>query len=147
MVLFPFSNHQFFNRIIQVLFDAVLASSREAEDPLEAALKRYLKKEILDTVENFQVLEFIPFNSDIKRSEATLQDNAGKVFKVTKGAPSVILRMLSDAPDIVKEIDEAIDEFAHRGYRTLAVARADMEEGENNQQYLRQNSSWTLKKL
>jgi len=49
----------------------------------------------------------------------------GKTFKVTKGAPQVILGLSANAATVKPEMDRAVDGFAQRGFRSLGVARAD----------------------
>ena len=48
----------------------------------------------------------------------------GKEFKVSKGAPQVILAMAANAGAIKSTVEEAINGFAARGFRSLGVARA-----------------------
>lgn len=59
-----------------------------------------------------------------KRTEGTFQDH-GKTFKVTKGAPQVILQLCHLDKKIRTQAQKAVDELAAKGYRTLGVARAD----------------------
>ena len=47
------------------------------------------------------------------------------MFKVTKGAPQVILAMAANAAQVKPAVDKAVSEFAARGFRSLGVARAD----------------------
>ncbi len=44
---------------------------------------------------------------------------------MTKGAPQVIVALLGDADRVRPLVDEAVNEFAQRGFRSLGVARAD----------------------
>jgi H+-transporting ATPase len=60
-----------------------------------------------------------------KRTEATVQDKDGKTFKVTKGAPQVILALSANAGQVKSAVDKAVNEFAARGFRSLGVARAE----------------------
>ncbi|MBU4357020.1 MAG: HAD-IC family P-type ATPase, partial [Proteobacteria bacterium] len=57
----------------------------------------------------------------------------GKEFRVTKGAPQVILELSANAEQVQPAVDKAVDEFAARGFRSLGVARA---EGEGPWQFL-----------
>jgi H+-transporting ATPase len=56
----------------------------------------------------------------------------GKEFKVTKGAPQVILALVDDA-GVKDAVDKAVDEFAARGFRSLGVAKA---EGDGKWQFI-----------
>src|SRR6202044_2436834 len=49
----------------------------------------------------------------------------GKQFKVTKGAPQVILALAANAEQVKSAVETAVNEFAARGFRSLGVARAD----------------------
>ncbi len=73
----------------------------------------------------YNMLHFTPFDPVHKRTEATIQGADGSTFKVTKGAPQVILAMAANAAAIKPAFDKAVDDFAKRGYRALGVARAD----------------------
>ncbi|MFZ0889286.1 MAG: HAD-IC family P-type ATPase, partial [Candidatus Binataceae bacterium] len=57
----------------------------------------------------------------------------GKEFKVTKGAPQVILELSANARQVKSAVDKAVNEFAARGFRSLGVART---EGEGQWQFL-----------
>ena len=69
------------------------------------------------------VVHFVPFDPVHKRSEATVRDARGE-FKVTKGAPQVIMALCGDLGSARPQVDAAIDTFAARGYRSLGVARS-----------------------
>ena len=60
-----------------------------------------------------------------KRTEATVKGADGKTFKVTKGAPQVILALSANAAQVKAAVDKAVNEFAARGFRSLGVARAE----------------------
>ncbi len=81
----------------------------------------------------FQAIHFLPFDPVHKRTEATVQGADGKQFKVTKGAPQVILALSANAVEVKSAVDKAVDAFAARGFRALGVARAD---GDNRWQFL-----------
>jgi H+-transporting ATPase len=68
-----------------------------------------------------------------KRTEATVKGTDGTAFKVTKGAPQVILALLANAEQVTPAVEQAVNEFAARGFRSLGVARA---EGEGPWQFL-----------
>ena len=71
------------------------------------------------------MVHFKPFDPVHKRTEATVKTKDGKTFKVTKGAPQVILELSSNAGEIKSAVDKAVNEFAARGFRSLGVARAE----------------------
>ncbi len=86
-----------------------------------------------EALKGFQTLHFQPFDPVHKRTEALVKDAAGKQFKVTKGAPQVILALCANAELVKSVVEKAINAFAARGFRSLGVARA---EGEGPWQFL-----------
>jgi len=83
-------------------------------------------------LKSYQLIHFQPFDPVHKRTEATLRQDRHD-FKVTKGAPQVILALAPNAAEIQSQVDKAVDEFAARGFRSLGVARA---EGKDQWQFL-----------
>jgi H+-transporting ATPase len=77
-------------------------------------------------------VNFVPFDPINKRTEAEVKDPEGKSFKVTKGAPQVILEICHPEATVMKNALAKVQELASQGYRTLGVARAD---GNNNWQF------------
>lgn len=73
----------------------------------------------------------MPFDPVAKRTEATVQEkNGGKaIFRVTKGAPQVILGLTANYEELSEEVEMKIKEYAERGLRSLAVARSLLPEG------------------
>jgi len=72
-----------------------------------------------------KVVHFQPFDPVSKRTETTLSDEQGATFKVSKGAPQVILALLADPSGVKTTLDQAVQGFAARGFRSLGVARTD----------------------
>ncbi|MGA3398938.1 MAG: HAD-IC family P-type ATPase, partial [Acetobacteraceae bacterium] len=81
----------------------------------------------------YKVGHFQPFDPVHKRTEAAVSGPDGKAFKVTKGAPQVILALSANADAVKPAVDKAVNEFAVRGFRSLGVARA---EGDGKWQFL-----------
>lgn len=108
----------------QVFLSAALASRSEDQDSIDRAVLSGLTDRGL--LGNYQVVHFQPFDPVHKRTEATVQHD-GKSLRVTKGAPQVILSLCVDAPDFQRQVEDAIGEFAARGFRALGVARTDGE--------------------
>jgi H+-transporting ATPase len=109
----------------QVILYAALASRAEDKDTIDMAVISGLKDG--QSIKNYQVTHFQPFDPVHKRTEATVKGADGKEFKVTKGAPQVIVQLSADAEQVGPDVEKAIDEFAGRGYRSLGVARTDQE--------------------
>jgi len=80
------------------------------------------RNNLLKVLSKYEMLDHIPFNPNDKRTESTIKGPDG-VFKVSKGAPHVILHMAHNSDDIHDKVTEVVDGFAQRGVRCLSVAR------------------------
>jgi len=107
----------------QVILDAALASRADNNDTIDLAVIGGVKNK--DELQSYQVVHFQPFDPVHKRTEANVKAADGKQFKVTKGAPQVILELSANAGQLKPEVEKAVNEFAARGFRSLGVARAD----------------------
>ena len=114
-----------------VILSAALASRAENKDAIDLAVLGGLAND--QALQGYQVLHFQPFDPVHKRTEATVKDADGREFKVTKGAPQVILELATAAGEVKPAVEQAVNEFAARGFRSLGVARA---EGEGPWQFL-----------
>ncbi len=116
-----------------VLVYASLASREEDNDPIDTAI--ITKTKSLDSptekIKAFTIADFKPFDPVIKRSEATIVSKNNVKFKISKGAPQVILALLSENEKtrIAELINKQVDDLAEQGYRTLGTARTN-EKGE-----------------
>jgi H+-transporting ATPase len=107
----------------QIILAGALASRAENDDTIDLAVLGGLKDK--EALKPFNVTHFMPFDPVHKRTEATVKAADGTTFKVTKGAPQVILKLSANAATITENVDEAVNDFAARGFRALGVARAD----------------------
>ncbi|MEZ6131420.1 MAG: plasma-membrane proton-efflux P-type ATPase [Planctomycetaceae bacterium] len=116
----------------EILETARLASRAEDQD----AIDRAVLTSRLDTgaakeqphpagTTTYQLVHFQPFDPVHKRTESTMSSADGSEFKASKGAPQVILALISNAESIRPQVDEAIARFAARGFRSLGVARTN----------------------
>jgi H+-transporting ATPase len=107
----------------EVILDGALASRADNGDIIDLAVLGGVG----DTaaLKSHQILHFTPFDPVHKRTEAQVKDGNGKAFKVTKGAPQVILALAGGAGEARLAVEKAIDDFAVRGFRSLGVARAE----------------------
>jgi len=107
----------------QVILNAALASRADNKDTIDLAVLGGLEND--QALTGYQVVHFQPFDPVHKRTEATVKGTDGKDFKVTKGAPQVILELSANAGQVKPAVEKAVNEFAARGFRSLGVARAD----------------------
>lgn len=102
---------------------AALASRSDNKDPIDrAVLDGLAERQDLD---RYQLLHFQPFDPVHKRTEATIRRGDGQEFRVTKGAPQVILALSCNRAKVSGIVELAISGFAARGFRSLGVARTD----------------------
>ncbi len=106
-----------------VIFDAALASREENEDPIDMAILAGVKNK--KDLKKYQIQHFMPFDPVHKRTEALVMAPDGETFKVTKGAPQVIMSLTKLEGEEKEKAERAIEKFAKRGYRSLGVARSD----------------------
>jgi H+-transporting ATPase len=104
-----------------VILAGALTSSAANNDTIDLAVIAGMTD--TDALRTYKVGHFMPFDPVHKRTEATVTGPDGKLFKVTKGAPQVILALTRDADRA--EADKAVQAFAERGFRALGVARAE----------------------
>jgi len=105
---------------------AALASRAENQDAIDLAVLAEAGDGALD---GYRQQKFIPFDPVAKRTEGYVRDPDGKLFRVAKGAPQVILDMAGPDTDVRRRAEQAVNDFATRGFRTLGVARTDPDGG------------------
>jgi H+-transporting ATPase len=108
----------------EIIFYAALCSKREEgnQDAIDLCITQAIPKEDRARLHAFKELDFMPFNPTDKRTEATVQAPDQSVFKVTKGAPQYILRMAHNKDALKGRVDQAVQELADRGFRSLGLA-------------------------
>jgi len=102
-----------------VILYGTLASQESNNDPIDMAFINKAK-EININKNDYKILEFKPFDPSTRRTEAKVLYK-DKIFYVSKGAVNIIFNDLCKI-NIPKEVLKIVDDFASRGYRTLAVA-------------------------
>ena len=107
----------------EVIVSAAFASRAEDQDTIDLAVLSGVKDD--SGLKNYRVTHFQPFDPVHKRTEAAITGPGGKTFKVTKGAPQVILELAANAKEIGRAVEKAVNAFAARGFRSLGVARTD----------------------
>jgi H+-transporting ATPase len=107
----------------QVILAGALASRADNNDTIDLAVLAGVKDK--DSLAAYEIGHFQPFDPVHKRTEATVKTKDGLTFMVTKGAPQVILDLVTDTAQVRPAVEQAVGEFAVRGFRALGVARAD----------------------
>ncbi len=106
-----------------LILTAALASEIENPDAIdEAILQKISDKKGLTA---FRQENFVPFDPIKKRTEAQIKSPEGLSFKVSKGAPQVVLDLCNPDQTLRQQAEKVVNEFAVKGYRALGVARTD----------------------
>ncbi|GFR41408.1 hypothetical protein Agub_g2091 [Astrephomene gubernaculifera] len=96
------------------------------EPPRDALDTLVLGSADLSALNDYQQLEYMPFDARFKRTESTIKAPDGRVFKVTKGAPHVILALLPRTDyAIIQAVEAHVRALGQRGIRALAVAKSE----------------------
>jgi H+-transporting ATPase len=107
----------------QVILAGAMASRSDDADTIDLAVLAGLTDK--SALQSYQTTAFMPFDPVQKRTEASITAAGGVTFKVTKGAPQVILALLTNAAEVKAAAVKAVDAFAAQGYRALGVAWSD----------------------
>jgi len=107
----------------EVILSAALASRAEDQDTIDLAVLAGVKHS--EKLKPYQVTHFQPFDPVHKRTEATVKAQGQRDFKVTKGAPQVILALDTNPARIQSKVEQAVNDFAASGFRSLGVARTN----------------------
>ncbi len=116
----------------EVLLAAALASREGDRDAIDEAILQGLEDR--SRLAHCRQTRFVPFDPVRKRTEATIADDKGRVFHVSKGAPQVIMKLAQLEGPERERARQVVDQFAEEGYRALAVARR--EDGEDRWRFL-----------
>ena len=115
----PFSG----NQKEDVLRIASLTSRTEGMDLIDVAIIDYAKKSGVN-FDDYKQVSYTPFDPSVKRTEATIE-NGGKQFRSVKGAAQVILSLCKGTDkSTIEDVNQTINGFSKKGYRTIAVARS-----------------------
>src|SRR2546421_509186 len=101
---------------------ASLASRAADNDPIDLAILAGLKDP--SVLKSYQQEKYVPFDPVDKRTEATIKDASSKVFRVSKGAPQVILGLAKLSGTDLEKAQQTVNNLASHGYRTIGVAVA-----------------------
>ncbi|KAG2442954.1 hypothetical protein HXX76_003029 [Chlamydomonas incerta] len=89
----------------------------------------------LSALDVYDQVDYMPFDARTKRTEGSIRDKRdGTTFKVTKGAPHIILALLpadgeADGGGVRRAVEAHVRALGQRGIRALAVAKTDGPEG------------------
>jgi H+-transporting ATPase len=110
-----------YNRESVLVLAALAAKWREP--PRDALDTMVLGSANLAACDAYRQVDYRPFDPRVKRTEATLIGPDGVQFKVTKGAPNIVLQLCANKAAIASNVQGIIEDLGSRGIRCLAVAR------------------------
>ena len=116
-ITFAASNSQ------ELILYGALACKEEDQDPIDLAVLGGVKDKGL--LQGYTLVRFVPFDPVHKKTESTVRDSNNRTFKVTKGAPQVIMEICDLDPETSARAQKAVNESAAKGYRTLGVALSE----------------------
>jgi len=93
-------------------------------NPFDFAVFEKTPKKVVSSLKRFKEISEFPFDSFRMRSSALLEDGAGELILITKGAPEIILNLSSKIEGNFnkKEILKQIIKEGSEGKRALAIA-------------------------
>jgi H+-transporting ATPase len=112
----------------EVLKCAALAAKWK-EPPKDALDTLVLNAINLAPLDEYEQVDYMPFDPTLKRTEATLKGPDGVEFKCTKGAPQIVLKLAHNVEEIKDAVEAKVLQLAKRGIRSLAVARTEKKVG------------------
>jgi H+-transporting ATPase len=104
-----------------LLLEAALAVERDTSDPVDRGVLEALGTER----DEHEVVSFKPFDADRKRAEALVRGPDGNEYRVAKGAVQAIVDLVAGDGIGADRVERTTAAFAAKGFRALAVARAD----------------------
>ncbi len=107
----------------ELILYGALASKEEDQDPIDLAVLAGVKDK--KTLQGYTQVQFVPFDPVHKKTESTIKDAENRTFKVTKGAPQVIMDLCRLDKDTSTRAQAMVNDSAAKGYRTLGVARSE----------------------
>ncbi|MBU2739788.1 plasma-membrane proton-efflux P-type ATPase [Acidithiobacillus concretivorus] len=113
----------------ELILAAALASKAEDADAIDNAVLAGLPDRDI-TLAAFTQDKFIPFDPISKRTEGQLHGSDGQKFRVSKGAPQVLIEMAKLADTERAKAEKVVEDAAAKGFRTLGVVRSD-DDGQN----------------
>lgn len=113
-----------------VIAIAAMASQEEGMDIIDLAVIENARSMGID-LGKYKQLSFTPFNPSIKRTEAIVESERQK-FRAIKGAAQIVLSLCRDIDQpTLENAKRAIEDFSHKGYRTIVVAKSEGDDFDN----------------
>lgn len=101
----------------EIIAFAASAEIEENRSPIDYAITQKAREMNLKLA---KTLDFIPADSERKRSSAVLETDKGKIM-VSVGAPQVIEKLCDLSPEASRQYENDVRNFSENGYRVLGV--------------------------
>ncbi len=109
-----------------VIATARLASREEDADPIDAAIIEHAGGRASGGIDGLKQVSFTPFSPSTRRTEAALESSDGRRLRAVKGAAPTVMSICAALDEETrKEAERAVETFAVKGHRVLAVARGE----------------------
>lgn len=117
----PMANY----KVIDVMKLGALSTNIVTEEPIDMVLWNSYP-DSADLKNHYKTTKFIAFNPTDKFTAATIVELAtGKVFRIMKGSPQVVLGKAWNKDAVSESVTNKITEYALRGFRSLGIALAE----------------------
>lgn len=112
----------------ELIVAACLASQKQSTDAIDLAVFQGLKD--AKALEQYQTIDFIPFDPVNKKTVGIVQDSHGQQLQFAKGAPQVIGQLCGLGEQATTDINSQqyyaqVHQLAMHGTRALGVARSN----------------------
>jgi H+-transporting ATPase len=100
------------------------------EPPRDALDNLTLGAADLKSLDAMDQLDYMPFDPLVKRTEGHIKNKeTGEIFKTTKGAPHVIMKLVSESGGcdaaLMRQVNSDVSALGKRGIRAIAIAKCD----------------------
>ena len=105
-------------------------------NPTEVALLKWLKDQGEDYGSYRQtvtVVSQIPFSTESKFMETTIELSDGRRIRLIKGAPEIVLAMSDADSELIDRVNARLAEYQNKAMRTLGFAYQNIVEGQTNE--------------
>lgn len=110
--------NQISNKLLNYLYMSTNPTKNNAIDPIDKAILELYKKHNNEEI-YFDVVEEVPFSSDIKYSSVLVRLKNSEIL-LFKGAYDILVELVKNKPNI--EIDKVFNMMMEKGYRVICIA-------------------------
>lgn len=94
-------------------------------------VKREISNEIILKIKNqtfhYSITHILEYTSERKRMSVIIKSPEGKIYLLCKGADSIVAKLVTKNPSMLKTTEDYITAFANSGLRTLMVAYKELD--------------------